>query len=60
LPSPLALGLALCSTIALAQSGAGSIQGTVTDSTGAVIPGASIHVVQQGTNAISDTKSNDV
>jgi ABC-type sulfate transport system permease subunit len=27
----LALGLVLCSTAALAQSGAGSIQGTVTD-----------------------------
>jgi hypothetical protein len=46
--------------IALAQSGAGSIQGTVTDSTGAVIPGASVHVVQQGTEAVSDTKSNAV
>jgi hypothetical protein len=43
-----------------AQSGAGSIQGTVTDSSGAVIPGGSIHVVQQGTNAISDTKTNNV
>ena len=32
------------------QSGAGSIQGTVTDSTGAVIPGASIHIVNQATN----------
>jgi hypothetical protein len=55
-----AFGLVLCSTAALAQSGAGSIQGTVTDSTGAVISGASIHVVQQGTNVASDTKSNDV
>jgi hypothetical protein len=55
-----ALGFALCSTSALAQSGTGSIQGTVTDATGAVIPGASIHVVQQGTNATFDTKSNGV
>jgi len=55
-----ALGLGLCATIALAQSGAGSIQGTVTDSTGAVITGASIHVIQQGTNVVADTKSNDV
>jgi hypothetical protein len=54
------LGLVLCSTAVLAQSGAGSIQGTVTDSTGAVISGASIHVVQQGTNAMADTKSNNV
>jgi hypothetical protein len=55
-----ALGAAICCSSAEAQSGAGSIQGIVTDSTGAVIPGASIHVVQQGTNAISDTKTNGV
>jgi len=55
-----AFGLAICSTIALAQSGAGSIQGTVTDSTGAVISGASIHVVQQATNEASDAKTNGV
>jgi len=36
----------LSGTIALAQSGAGSIQGTVTDSTNAVIPGA-FHPRQQ-------------
>ena len=55
-----ALGVAICCPSAEAQSGAGSIQGTVTDSTGAVIPGASIHVVKQGTNAKSDTKTNNV
>jgi hypothetical protein len=54
----LMLGFSLVSPLR-AQSGAGSIQGTVTDSRGAVIPGASIHVVQQGTNAISDTKTNN-
>jgi hypothetical protein len=54
------LGIALCCCTAIAQSGAGSIQGTVTDSTGAVIPGASIHVVNQGTNIAVDTKSNGV
>ena len=43
------LAFAMCSPNALAQSGAGSIQGTVTDSTGAVIPGATIHVVNQAT-----------
>lgn len=55
----LLLSLASCSPL-LAQSGAGAIQGVVTDSTGAVIPGASIHVVQQNTNATFDTKSNQV
>ena len=53
-------GIAMCCSSALAQSGAGSIQGTVTDSTGAVIQGASIHVVQQGTSATFDTKSSSV
>jgi carboxypeptidase family protein len=41
-----------------AQSGAGSIQGTVTDSAGGVIPGASIHVVNQATGVASDSKTN--
>ena len=53
------LGLLMCSNAA-AQSGAGSIQGTVTDSTGAVIPGALIHVVNQATNVVTDTRSNNV
>jgi hypothetical protein len=43
-----------------AQSGAGSIQGTVTDSTGAVVPGASIHVVNLATGVTGDTKANGV
>ena len=43
-----------------AQSGAGSIQGTVTDATGAIIPGANIHVVNEATGVSSDTKSNSV
>ena len=54
------LGMALCCTNTLAQSGAGSIQGTVTDPTGAAIPAASVHVVNQSTNVAIDTKSNGV
>jgi hypothetical protein len=42
------------------QSGAGSIQGSVTDSTGAVIPGAEIRIVKQDTNATFNTKSNGI
>jgi hypothetical protein len=53
------LGLAICCSIAAAQSGAGSIQGTITDPTGAVIPGASIHVVNQATGIAANTKSNN-
>ncbi len=55
-----AIGLILSGSGLLAQSGAGSIQGTVTDSTGAVIPGATISVVNQATNSNTDTKSNNV
>ncbi len=41
-----------------AQSGAGSIQGTVQDATAAVIPNCSIHVVNKATNVSTDTTSN--
>ena len=52
--------IVFCARIALGQSGAGSIQGTIADSTGAVIPGATIHVVRTATNVATDTKSNGV
>ena len=55
-----ALAIAISYSMASAQSGAGSIQGTVTDATGAVIPGATVNVVQQGTNATFNTTSNEV
>ena len=41
-----------------AQSGAGVIQGTVKDSTGAVVPNCAVHVVNQATAVANDTKSN--
>ncbi len=43
-----------------AQSGAGSIEGTVTDVTGAVIPGASIHVRNKNTGVSVNTVSNSI
>jgi hypothetical protein len=52
------LWLTLCFSAAHAQSGAGSIQGTVVDPTGAVMPGASIHIVNQATGVVEDTKTN--
>jgi hypothetical protein len=55
------LALFLCSNVcALAQSGAGTIQGTVTDQTGAVVPSAAVHVVNTATGTVSDTKTNGV
>ncbi len=55
-----ALAMVLCSCGTFAQSGAGSIQGTVTDPTGAVIAGATVHVVNQSTGVALDTKTNSV
>lgn len=54
------LGMALCATNMLGQSGAGSIQGTVTDATGAALPGASIHVVNKSTGVATTSKSDKV
>ncbi|MGH9342319.1 MAG: carboxypeptidase regulatory-like domain-containing protein [Terriglobia bacterium] len=60
----LVLAVALCTVLycsgTFAQSGAGSIEGTITDATGAVIPGASIHVVNKATGVATSTKSNRV
>jgi hypothetical protein len=52
------LGVMVCCPGAFAQSGAGSIQGTVTDPTGAVIPNAAIHIVNQATGVQANTTSN--
>jgi hypothetical protein len=40
------------------QSGAGSIQGTVEDASGAALPGATIHVVNAGTGVVNDATAN--
>ena len=45
--------LVLAATFALAQTG--SIQGTVTDSAGAVVPGAEVTVKNLGSNAVRTT-----
>ena len=52
------LGAMLLILPAVAQSGAGSIEGTIEDSTGAVIPAAQIHVVNQKTGEAYDAISN--
>lgn len=52
------LAVLLLSTASVAQSGAGAIQGTVTDATGAVLPGTKVHVVNQDTHLVSDTTAN--
>lgn len=44
---------------AIAQSGAGTIQGTVQDATGAVIPNAKVQIVSTGTAIATDATSND-
>lgn len=52
--------MTMCCSNILAQSGAGSIQGTVTDSTGAVIVGATIQAINQATSVVANAKSNGV
>lgn len=49
----------LLATAAYAQQGRGTIFGTVTDATGAVVPGATITITNTATNVISTTISND-
>jgi Carboxypeptidase regulatory-like domain len=56
----LMLAVQITCSAALAQSGAGSIQGTVTDPAGAVIPSADITVTNQATNSSVRTTTNNV
>lgn len=60
----LVLVTVLCMAVGLSeargQSGAGSIQGTVTDTTGAVMPAVSVHVVNNATGVAADTRTNHV
>ena len=54
------LAILLLPVVCFSQSGAGAIQGTVTDPGGAVVPGASVHVMNTATGAANDTQSNGV
>ena len=49
----------VCSTIAWAQSDRGSITGTVTDSTGGIVPDAAVTATNTATNVVSRTATND-
>ena len=49
---------ALITAVVSAQDYRGSVVGRVTDGTGAVVPGANITVVNEGTNVPSATRSN--
>src|SRR5438552_1781334 len=49
--------LAAASGSASAQSIYGSVRGLLTDTTGAVIPGAKVTLINQGTNAARSTTS---
>jgi len=54
------LGVLSAPYAALAQSGAGAIQGTIQDVTEASLPAADVHVVNTATGVTTDTKSNEV
>ncbi len=49
----------LLATAAYAQQGRGTIFGTVTDATGAVVPGATITITNTATNVVTTTITND-
>ena len=49
----------ILSTPMFAQQGRGTISGTVTDPSGAAVPGASITITSVGTNAVFSTQSNE-
>jgi hypothetical protein len=51
-------GALFCPAGLVAQSGAGSIQGTVQDTTGAALPACSVHIVNQSTGVTNDTTAN--
>jgi Carboxypeptidase regulatory-like domain len=55
-----ALLLAIGLSNGLAQTGAGRIQGTVTDPKGAAVPGAGVHIVKTSTNESFETTTNSV
>ena len=58
-PRTLTLAVALLVPVGLfAQSGAGSIQGSVQDASSAAIPGCAVHVANQSTGVVNDTVSN--
>lgn len=55
---PLAIGF-LAPTMALAQTGAGSLTGIVTDQTGAAVPGATVTATNQATNVAYTAVANE-
>jgi len=49
----------LCTAVpALAQTVTGTIRGTITDTSGAVVPGAVVHAINTATGVVTDAKSN--
>src|SRR5688572_33473672 len=52
------LVLSLLASAAYAQSGAGSIQGTISDATASAIPGASVRVINTATGVTTESTAN--
>ena len=55
-----ALLLCLCATLAFSQgSSTASLNGTVTDPSGASVPGADVQLIDTATNAVLKTSTNE-
>lgn len=52
--------LAVCALVPAVAQDRGAIEGTVTDTTGSVVPAAKVRIVQAGTNANWSFEANDV
>jgi Carboxypeptidase regulatory-like domain len=55
----LLISILLSATFSWSQTGTSTIRGTVTDSQGAVVPGATLTLTNVATNAVRTTKSNE-
>jgi len=57
--SGIVLVVLACASFALAQTATGGVNGTVTDSSGAIVPGATIRLTNEATQVETPSKTNE-